>query len=70
MWRPTAGGLRSGRGTGLRVAVGDSSGSACVEVAPCPHAVHVRDSKLGDRSPQFSVPGDAWAAFITYATGA
>ncbi|MFC7258850.1 DUF397 domain-containing protein [Streptomyces lutosisoli] len=43
---------------------------ACVEVAPCPHAIHVRDSKLGTQSPQFAVPSDAWAAFVTYATGA
>jgi hypothetical protein len=48
----------------------DSSGSACVEVAPSSHAIHVRDSKLGDRSPQFTVPADAWTAFLTYAAEA
>ncbi|MFD0069859.1 DUF397 domain-containing protein, partial [Streptomyces sp. NPDC127574] len=25
----------------------DSQGGACLEFAPCPHTVHVRDSKLG-----------------------
>ncbi|MGW0768519.1 DUF397 domain-containing protein [Streptomyces sp. NPDC002676] len=40
---------------------------ACLEVAACPHAIHVRDSKLGARSPRFGVPADAWAAFVTYA---
>lgn len=48
----------------------DDQGSACVEVAPCPHTVHVRDSKLGARSPHLEVPADAWSAFVTYATGA
>ncbi|MET9778765.1 DUF397 domain-containing protein [Streptomyces sp. NPDC006367] len=50
---------------------GDAEGSNCVEVAPCPHTVHVRDSKLGRRSPRFAVGGDAWTAFVAYArTGA
>ncbi|MGW0884933.1 DUF397 domain-containing protein [Streptomyces sp. NPDC002671] len=40
---------------------------ACLEVAACPHTIHVRDSKLGARSPRFGVPTDAWAAFVTYA---
>ncbi|UIX35507.1 DUF397 domain-containing protein [Streptomyces sp. GQFP] len=32
--------------------------------------MHVRDSKLGARSPRFTVPSDAWNAFIAYAAGA
>jgi hypothetical protein len=57
----------------------DSSGGACLEVAYTwprsshsdgPHAIHVRDSKLGARSPQVEVPSDVWDAFITYAAGA
>ncbi|MGA4802498.1 DUF397 domain-containing protein [Streptomyces lavendulocolor] len=36
---------------------------ACVEVAACPHAVHVRDSKLTG-GPTFTVGADAWAAFV------
>ncbi|MEU8866624.1 DUF397 domain-containing protein [Streptomyces umbrinus] len=42
---------------------------ACVEVAACPHTVHVRDSKLGARSPRFAVPSGAWTAFLAYARG-
>ncbi|MFJ4819230.1 DUF397 domain-containing protein [Streptomyces sp. NPDC088801] len=49
----------------------DSQGDACTEVAPCPHTIHVRDSKLGSRSHRFAVAGAAWTAFIAYArTGA
>jgi hypothetical protein len=45
--------------------------AACVEVAPCPHTIHVRDSKLGPQSPRFAVAGAAWTAFVAYArTGA
>lgn len=33
------------------------------EVAPCPHAVHVRDSKVTD-GPGFSVAPEAWSAFL------
>ncbi|MEV7345158.1 DUF397 domain-containing protein [Streptomyces sp. NPDC093544] len=56
----------------------DSEGSACLEVAYTwhkssnsdgPHAIHVRDSKLGARSPQVEVPSGAWDAFVTYAAG-
>ncbi|MGA5100862.1 DUF397 domain-containing protein [Streptomyces lavendulocolor] len=36
---------------------------ACVEVATCPHAVHVRDSKVTG-GPTFAVGADAWAAFV------
>ena len=32
-----------------------------------PHTTHVRDSKLGAGSPRFTVPADAWAAFLAYA---
>jgi hypothetical protein len=46
----------------------DSQGGACIEVAPCPHTIHIRDSKLGPRSPRFAVPGAAWAAFVAYAS--
>lgn len=46
----------------------DSQGGDCLEVALCPRAIHVRDSKLGARSPRFDVPADAWAAFVVYAT--
>ncbi|GAB2962762.1 DUF397 domain-containing protein [Streptomyces pseudoechinosporeus] len=45
-----------------------SGGGECLEVAVCPHTIHIRDSKLGPRSPRFTVPADAWAAFVTYAS--
>ncbi|MCX4456230.1 DUF397 domain-containing protein [Streptomyces sp. NBC_01340] len=43
---------------------------ACVEVATCPRTTHVRDSKLGARSPRLAVPAHAWTAFVTYARSA
>ncbi|MFD7016334.1 DUF397 domain-containing protein [Streptomyces sp. NPDC059928] len=39
------------------------SGGNCVEVAPCPQAVHVRDSKVAD-GPSLAVAPDAWTAFL------
>jgi hypothetical protein len=49
----------------------DSQGGNCLEVAPCPHTIHVRDSKLGARSPRFAVVQEAWGAFVAFArTGA
>ncbi|MET8881107.1 DUF397 domain-containing protein [Streptomyces rubiginosohelvolus] len=42
------------------------SGGECVEVAPCPHSVHVRDSKVTD-GPVFAVAPDAWSTFVTWA---
>ncbi|MFH8841478.1 DUF397 domain-containing protein [Streptomyces sp. NPDC017868] len=39
-------------------------GGACVEVAAHPAAVHVRDSKLGESSPAFSVSPAAWGSFV------
>ncbi|MFF4400095.1 DUF397 domain-containing protein [Streptomyces sp. NPDC001480] len=46
----------------------DSEGSACLEVAVRSHQIHVRDSKLGPRSPRFAVPANSWAAFVAYAS--
>ncbi|MEV5952859.1 DUF397 domain-containing protein [Streptomyces sp. NPDC051987] len=45
----------------------DFEDASCVEVAACPHTVHVRDSKLGPRSPRFAIAGVSWAAFLAYA---
>ncbi|WP_406189250.1 DUF397 domain-containing protein [Streptomyces anulatus] len=42
-----------------------SSGGECIEVAACPHAVHVRDSKVPD-GPAFAVAPDAWSTFLTW----
>jgi hypothetical protein len=45
-----------------------SEGGDCVEVASCPHAVHVRDTK--DRNgPQLALTPAAWSAFVGYAAG-
>lgn len=42
------------------------SGGNCIEVATCPHAVHVRDSKVPD-GPAFAVAPGAWSAFLGWA---
>ncbi|UXY27893.1 DUF397 domain-containing protein [Streptomyces sp. HUAS TT20] len=47
----------------------DSQGGECIEVAIRPGTIHIRDSKLGTRSPQFAVRSDAWTAFLGYADG-
>ncbi|MFD9864639.1 DUF397 domain-containing protein [Streptomyces alboflavus] len=41
-------------------------GDDCVEVATCPTAVHVRDSK-NRQGPQLALEPSAWADFLTYA---
>ncbi|MER5305841.1 DUF397 domain-containing protein [Streptomyces lasiicapitis] len=45
-----------------------SSGDDCVEVAHCPAAIRVRDSK-NPRGPQLALAPTAWADFLTYASG-
>jgi hypothetical protein len=50
-----------------RTSTYSSSGDGdCVEVAPCPDAIHVRDSKAryGGR---FTVSYHAWTDFLSYA---
>lgn len=44
-----------------------SEGDNCVQVAPCPTAMHIRDSKLSAESPQLNVPAGPWADFLAYA---
>ncbi|MFE3827453.1 DUF397 domain-containing protein [Streptomyces sp. NPDC059092] len=39
---------------------------ACVEVAPCPHAIHIRDSK-NPTGPILTLAPAAWAVFTPYA---
>lgn len=41
-------------------------GGECLEVAICPHTVHVRDSKDTSR-PGLSVRSAAWTAFVGFA---
>ncbi|MET9964561.1 DUF397 domain-containing protein [Streptomyces sp. NPDC006356] len=55
--------------TWFKSSYSSSGGGECLEVAACPHTIHVRDSKLGARSPKFSVTPDTWTAFVTYAHG-
>ncbi|MFF3127689.1 DUF397 domain-containing protein [Streptomyces sp. NPDC057908] len=43
-----------------------ANGGDCIEVATCPHAVHVRDSKMPE-GPTFAVAPDAWSTFLTWA---
>ncbi|WP_406095337.1 DUF397 domain-containing protein [Streptomyces sp. NBC_01013] len=45
----------------------DSEGNNCVQAAPCPAAMHIRDSKLSADSPQLAFPAGPWAAFLAYA---
>ncbi|MFG3138949.1 DUF397 domain-containing protein [Streptomyces sp. NPDC048211] len=47
----------------------NSEGGNCVQVARCPTAMHVRDSKLSSRSPELAFPAEPWADFLTYAMG-
>ena len=37
----------------------------CIEVATCPDAVHVRDSK-NPEGPAFTVAPDAWSQFVRW----
>lgn len=60
--------------TWFKSSYSDSQGGACLEVAHDASRrrlihIHVRDSKLGARSPRFAVPAGAWVAFIAYAGG-
>ncbi|MFD9607610.1 DUF397 domain-containing protein [Streptomyces sp. NPDC059970] len=43
-----------------------ANGGDCIEVATCPHAIHVRDSKVPE-GPTFAVASDAWSTFLTWA---
>ncbi|UKY49772.1 DUF397 domain-containing protein [Streptomyces inhibens] len=42
------------------------SGDSCVEIAPTPTTIHIRDSKDKD-GPRLAVPVEAWAAFVSHA---
>ncbi|WP_399890471.1 DUF397 domain-containing protein [Streptomyces sp. BBFR51] len=44
------------------------AGGECLEVATCPHTVHVRDSKDTAR-PGLAVGSNAWGVFVGYAAG-
>jgi hypothetical protein len=44
-------------------------GDSCVEIAVAPRTIHVRDSKHHDTSPRLALAPQAWAEFVTYASG-
>ncbi|MFJ8363177.1 DUF397 domain-containing protein [Streptomyces sp. NPDC093984] len=41
-------------------------GGNCLEIAPTPHALHIRDSKQ-TAGPTLTVPRDSWAGFLVLA---
>ncbi|MFG2844734.1 DUF397 domain-containing protein [Kitasatospora sp. NPDC048296] len=43
-----------------------TDGGECIEVAPCPSAIHVRDSK-DKAGPTLTFSPEAWAAFVSFA---
>jgi hypothetical protein len=45
-----------------------TEGDSCVEIAPAPGTVHVRDSKNLE-GPQLALGLFAWADFVAYASG-
>ncbi|MCZ0987878.1 DUF397 domain-containing protein [Streptomyces diastatochromogenes] len=45
----------------------NDSGGDCVEVATCPHTIHIRDSK-NPTGPRLSVSPTAWADFLGHST--
>lgn len=49
--------------TWFKSSYSDDEGGNCVEIAPCPQTIHIRDSKLGEAGPTFTVPVTAWAHF-------
>ncbi|MFD3626598.1 DUF397 domain-containing protein [Streptomyces sp. NPDC058698] len=44
-----------------------SNGNDCIEVAPTPATVHVRDSKNAS-GPRLALTPEAWADFVSYAS--
>ncbi|UXY29093.1 DUF397 domain-containing protein [Streptomyces sp. HUAS TT20] len=43
-----------------------SEGGACLEVAPTPHTIHIRDSKHApETGPTLQLAPTSWAAFTT-----
>jgi hypothetical protein len=65
--------------TWFKSSYSSSGGGECLEAAylrSCSYSdgttirtTHIRDSKLGARSPQLVMPAYAWAAFVGHARG-
>ncbi|MER6676102.1 DUF397 domain-containing protein [Streptomyces sp. NPDC000983] len=49
----------------IKSSYSSEEGGECIEVATCPHTIHVRDSKDTSR-PGLVVGTGAWAAFVGY----
>ncbi|MGV9278467.1 DUF397 domain-containing protein [Streptomyces griseosporeus] len=47
---------------------GGTDGESCVEIARTPGRVHIRDSK-NTSGPRLTLTPEAWADFVTYASG-
>ncbi|MFF3380999.1 DUF397 domain-containing protein [Streptomyces sp. NPDC002680] len=45
-----------------------TEGDSCVEIAPAPDTIHVRDSKHTTVGPHLTFTPTTWADFIPYAT--
>jgi hypothetical protein len=41
-------------------------GDSCVEIAPTPATIHIRDSKLTD-GPRLTLTPESWAGFVVFA---
>ncbi|MDQ0911108.1 hypothetical protein QFZ22_007093 [Streptomyces canus] len=50
----------------IKSSYSSEEGGECVEVAACPHRIHVRDSKDTAR-PGLAVGPDTWDLFVVYA---
>ncbi|WP_435209890.1 DUF397 domain-containing protein [Streptomyces sp. bgisy034] len=50
----------------IKSSYSSGAGGECVEVATCPHSIHVRDSKDTAHA-GLAVGLDAWATFVAYA---
>ncbi|WP_031068264.1 DUF397 domain-containing protein [Streptomyces sp. NRRL WC-3742] len=57
----------SAKMTWFKSSYSDYEGGNCVEVAPSPSAIHVRDSKDAS-GPSLTFSPDAWSTFLTFAT--
>ncbi|MEU6970504.1 DUF397 domain-containing protein [Kitasatospora aureofaciens] len=53
----------------FRSSYSNHDGGECVEVASCPAAVHVRDSK-DKAGPTLTFSPEAWSAFVSFASEA
>ncbi|MFE0254645.1 DUF397 domain-containing protein [Streptomyces sp. NPDC059010] len=42
-----------------------TDGESCVEIAPTPGTIHVRDSKFRDTSPRLALTPQAWTGFVS-----